>query len=122
MNPGLLSRVINDSHFAREHGLYRRRRVNDEAHIKLNFSSNDYLSLSNEPRIKHAYQTGYERYGVGSGGSALVSGYHPIHHQLEQGFAAALQVDDCLFFSSGYTANLSLMALLARLDLRLYID
>ncbi|RYA45516.1 8-amino-7-oxononanoate synthase, partial [Enterobacter cloacae complex sp. GF14B] len=38
-----------------------------------NFSSNDYLGLSQHPQIVRAWQQGADRYGVGSGGSGHVS-------------------------------------------------
>jgi len=102
-------------------GLYRKR--HDFFHKKiLNFSSNDYLSLADDSRLKKAYQVGYERHPVGSGGSPLVSGYHPAHRQLECAFAEALDADDCLYFSSGYAANLSLMGLISRLNATALID
>ncbi len=41
----------------------------------LNFSSNDYLGLSQHPAIIAAWQQGATRYGVGAGGSGHVSGY-----------------------------------------------
>ena len=49
-----------------------------------NFSSNDYLGLSQHPQIVAAWQQGAERYGVGSGGSGHVSGYSDAHRQLEE--------------------------------------
>ena len=55
--------------------------VNDQRY--LNFSSNDYLGLSDHPRIVRAWQQGAERFGVGSGGSGHVSGYSIAHQQLE---------------------------------------
>ena len=103
-------------------GLYRQRRVT-EAHEKLiNFSSNDYLSLASDPRLKKAYQQGFERYPIGSGGSMMVCGYHSTHKALERAFAEALEVDDCVLFSSGFAANLSVTGLLARFDAHLFID
>ena len=54
----------------------------------LNFSSNDYLGLSQHPAIIRAWQQGAERYGVGSGGSGHVSGYTTAHQALEEELAA----------------------------------
>jgi 8-amino-7-oxononanoate synthase len=103
-------------------GLYRQRQVT-EAHDKfINFSSNDYLSLASDPHLKKAYQHGFERYPTGSGGSMMVCGYHPTHKALEQAFAEALKVDDCVLFTSGFAANLSVTALLARFDAHIFID
>jgi len=111
------------SHLAhlKEQGLYRQRHL-DSADDIINFSSNDYLSLTTDARIKHAYQHGFSHYPTGSGGSMLTCGYHPIHQQLEQAFATALGVDDCVLFSSGYAANISVTGLLARLAATMLVD
>lgn len=103
-------------------GLHRQRCVHHIDDKSLHFSSNDYLSLAFDPRIKKAYQQGIDRYPLGSGGSMVVSGYHATHEALERAFAEALKVDDCLLFSSGYAANLSVIGLLAHFDVHLLID
>ena len=53
----------------------------------LNFSSNDYLGLSQHPAIIAAWQQGATRYGVGAGGSGHVSGYSEAHRALEEALA-----------------------------------
>jgi 8-amino-7-oxononanoate synthase len=106
----------------KQQGLYRQRIKNDEQGMALNFSSNDYLSLRNDERIKRSFERGFNKYPAGSGASVSVGGYHPVHHELEQYVARQLGVDDALLFSSGYAANLGIMALLARLNCHLLID
>src|SRR3990167_876692 len=103
-------------------GLYRTRNCISNLDKNCNFSSNDYLSLSNHPTIKKAYQDGFSKYSVGSSGSVVISGYHKPHRDLEKYFAKILEVDDCLLFSSGYTANLSVVSLLAKHEASLVID
>ncbi|MDX2345485.1 MAG: aminotransferase class I/II-fold pyridoxal phosphate-dependent enzyme [Legionella sp.] len=88
----------------------------------LNFSSNDYLNLANHEQLKLSYQAGFEKYPAGSTGSMLVSGYHETHEALEIAFSDALKVDSALLFPSGYAANLSIMQLLAALDIHALID
>lgn len=102
--------------------LYRQRHLNLIPDGAINFHCNDYLSLSSEPRIKKAYQQGLILHPVGSGGSMVVSGYGSVHQKLEQAFAEALKVDDCLLFSSGYAANLAVMNLLAHFNALILID
>ena len=103
-----------------QQGLHRERSLHDPS--LLNFSSNDYLSLTSNPQVKRAYQKGFEQFPSGSGGSMLVSGYHPAHQALEQAFAEALSVDACIVFSSGYAANLSVMNLLASVKAHVLLD
>lgn len=101
-------------------GLYRARQLTQSGYI--NFSCNDYLSLSTDPRVLQAYQTGFQRYPAGSGGSMVLCGYHTAHRDLERAFAKALAVDDCLLFSSGYVANLAVVSLLAQFGVHILID
>ncbi len=103
-------------------GLYRQRVLSSDAGENLDFSCNDYLSLTTDARVRQAFCKGFERYPVGSGGSMVLSGYHAPHRQLEQDFAQALGVDDCLLFSSGYAANLSVVSLLAQFGAHCLID
>jgi len=80
----------------------------------LNFSSNDYLGLASHPRLLRAFIRATETYGLGSGGSPLVSGYTLEHQRLEEALAEFTGRDRALVFSSGYHANLGLLSGLAR--------
>lgn len=82
-----------------------------------NFSSNDYLGLANEPRVKKAFSQAANKYGVGSGASHLVCGHSEEHHLLEQELACFTGRDRALLFSTGYMANLGTVnALLGKGD------
>ena len=117
----MLTRALNQYISTRiDQGLHRQRQVLDTS--LLNFSSNDYLSLASDARVQRGFQEGFGQKPAGSGGSMLVSGYHAAHKALEQGFAEALGVDACMVFSSGYTANLSVIGLLAQLGTHVLID
>ena len=48
----------------------------------LNFSSNDYLGFAQHPDMINAFKKAADQYGVGSAGSALVSGYFGAHQAL----------------------------------------
>ncbi len=74
---------------------------------RLHFGNNDYLSLRDNAALKHSYQHGFKEAPIGGGGSMVVCGYHQQHKLLEKSFADALNVDDCIIFSSGYAANLA---------------
>jgi len=75
----------------------------------LSFCTNDYLGLASHPRVIKALQEGAERWGVGSGASALVSGYTSAHAELEKAFANFLQRDRAVFFSNGFMANIGVI-------------
>lgn len=73
------------------------------------FCSNDYLNLSQHPRVKRAAMDATERYGVGAGASRLVTGNHPLFAELEARLAALKGAEDCVVFGSGYLANLGII-------------
>jgi 8-amino-7-oxononanoate synthase len=73
----------------------------------LNFSSNDYLGLAAHPDLIAALKDAADNHGVGSGASALVTGYREQHQLLEQELATFLQREKVLLCSSGYLANLA---------------
>jgi glycine C-acetyltransferase/8-amino-7-oxononanoate synthase len=72
-------------------------------------SSNDYLGLSNHPKVVRAAITATERYGVGSGASRLVSGTLPPHTHLETTLAKFKGTEAALLFGAGYLANLGII-------------
>lgn len=82
----------------------------------LSFCSNDYLGLANHPEVVAAAQDGLRRYGVGSGAAHLVSGHCEAHHELEVELARFTGRDRALLFSTGYMANLGIIATLAGRD------
>ena len=103
-------------------GLYRRRRVVQRMHGAqalvegrpvLNFCSNDYLGLADHPDVVAAFQRGADIYGVGSGASHWVTGHSPPHHALEEELADFTGRERALLFSTGYMANVGVIAALA---------
>jgi 8-amino-7-oxononanoate synthase len=79
----------------------------------LNFASNDYLGLANDPRVIQAFKNAAEHYGVGSGAAQIVSGYTRAHQALEEELADFLGYPRVLLFSTGYTANIGVLAALS---------
>ena len=78
----------------------------------LAFCSNDYLGLANDPRVVAAFKAGADRYGVGAGASHLITGHSRAHHRLEQELAAFVGAPRAVLFSTGYMANLAVVATL----------
>lgn len=68
-------------------------------------SSNSYLGLSVDPRVKKAAQEAVEKYGTGSGGSRLVSGSTDLHRNLEERISKFKKTEAAILFSTGYLAN-----------------
>ena len=78
----------------------------------VNFSSNDYLGLASHPRVKAAAQAAIEEFHASAGSSRLICGNLAIHERLESRLAGFKQKEAALVFSSGYAANLGIIAAL----------
>jgi len=72
----------------------------------INFSSNDYLGLVNDSRLREAAIAAIGEFGVGAGASRLISGTQSPHVRLESALAKWKGTEAALCFSSGYTAVL----------------
>ncbi len=84
----------------------------------INFCSNDYLGLAGDPRLSDAAVMAMKQYGFGSRASRLVTGQTQPVELLEQTIAKQKQVDECLVFNSGYSANTGIIpALMSREDI-----
>ena len=107
-------------------GLQRKRRLlqsPQDAHLQadgqalLSFASNDYLGLANHPDLILALQKAAAEAGVGGGASHLITGHHQLHHDAEQALASFVGLPAGLLFSTGYMANMGVVAaLLGRND------
>lgn len=82
-------------------------RVMQSSQTLRGFCSNDYLGLANDARVVDAFCKGARDAGVGSGASAVVSGYLAVHQQLEEALAAWTGRSRALLFPSGFQANLA---------------
>lgn len=115
----------------RQSATYRQRQVNRGGNARqiqlggehyLNFSSNDYLGLSQDAQVIAAWRQGARQYGVGSGGSGHVTGFCTAHQALEQQLAEWLGSPRALLFISGYAANQALLAALMQAGDRILAD
>ena len=79
----------------------------------VDFSSNDYLGLAAHPALAAAMAECAARCGAGSGASHLISGHGQEHAALEEELAAFTGRPRALLFSTGYMANLGVVAALA---------
>ncbi|CDT01840.1 8-amino-7-oxononanoate synthase [Vibrio coralliirubri] len=102
----------------REQGLTRQLKVLENSNGPLltcegsrfiNFSSNDYLGLANDPELVEAWQAGLSQYGTGSAASPLVTGFSPAHRNLEAQLCEWLGFERAILFSSGFSANQALL-------------
>lgn len=71
----------------------------------INFSSNDYLNLANDPRLKEAAKRGIDEFGCGATASRLMTGNLDIHEQLEFALATLTGKEAALVLPSGFQTN-----------------
>ena len=106
----------------RADGLYRQFRdvlsaqgshINIGERELLNFSSNDYLGLANDPLLKCAVTGAITHWGVGAGASRLVCGNLEPYRLLEEKLSQFKNKEAALVFGSGYAANVGTITALA---------
>ena len=103
--------------------LFRVRKVRSfDAKWQLNFSTNDYLGLSQHQNIRLAFKQAVDIWGVGSTGSPLLSGYSAIHQELEELLADWLGKPRALLFNSGFAANHGVLTTLLNKHQKLFAD
>ncbi len=80
-------------------------RVQMDGREVINLSSNNYLGLANDPRVRQAAEEAIERWGVGAGAVRWIGGTMEVHDELERKLAEFKHVDSVLVFTGGFTAN-----------------
>jgi 8-amino-7-oxononanoate synthase len=88
----------------------------------LSFSCNDYLNLSQHPKIIAAAIDATQRYGIGAGASRLVTGNHPLYAELEDRLARLKGTEAACVFGSGYLANTGIIPALVGADDLIVLD
>ncbi len=88
----------------------------------LNFCSNNYLGLANDPRIVQAAQEAVKKYGVGPAAVRSIAGTMDLHLELERRLAAFKGVEAAITFQSGFTANMGTIPALVGKDDAVFSD
>jgi len=73
----------------------------------VNLTSNNYLALANNPKVKEAAIKAIEKYGVGSAAVRTIIGTMSIHEELEKKFSAFKHAEASILFQSGFTSNVA---------------
>ena len=74
--------------------------------------SNNYLGLTNHPKVKEAAINAVKKYGTGCAGSRFLNGTLDIHVNLEQKLARFMRKESALVFSTGFQVNLGIISAL----------
>ena len=86
----------------------------------LNFCSNNYLGLANHPKVVQSAKNILDRYGAGPGAVRSIAGTMDLHLELEDRLAKFKNVESCISFQSGFTANLATIPCLVGKDDAIY--
>ena len=99
----------------RDDGLYKTERVilspqgveiiTENGKKVLNFCANNYLGLSNDPRVMAASNYTFFRYGYGMSSVRFICGTQKVHKDLEKKISEFLGTEDTILFSSAFDAN-----------------
>jgi 8-amino-7-oxononanoate synthase len=92
-------------------------RIQMNGQLFLNFSSNDYLALADDPVLKEAAIRAVKQFGAGSGASRLICGSLAPFQELEETLADFKKTEAALTFSTGYATALgTICALIGKKD------
>ena len=84
----------------------------------INLASNNYLGLTTNKTLRKAALAATKEYGVGAGAVRTIAGTMQLHMQLEEQIAKFKNVEACVVFQSGFTANAgTVSAVLGKEDL-----
>lgn len=84
--------------------------------------SNNYLGLTNHPKVKEAAREAIAKYGTGCAGSRFLNGTLDIHIELEQKLAALVGKPRALVFSTGFMVNQGVLSSLVQRNETIVVD
>ncbi len=88
----------------------------------VSFASNDYLGLSQHPRVIAAAHAALDRWGAGAGSARLIVGSRPVHSELELALAHWKCTERAVLFPTGFAANLGVLSTFGHRDARVFSD
>lgn len=115
MRTAFLEHLSQQIDSIRDAGTFKPERVivtPQDAHIEvsggkrvLNLCANNYLGLSDHPKLIQAAQAALDRWGFGLSSVRFICGTQTIHKQLEQQLSDFLRTEETILYSSCYDAN-----------------
>jgi len=104
--------IIND---IKDAGLYKNERIIvspqgadielDTGHKVLNFCANNYLGLSNNPKLIEAAKSALDSHGYGMSSVRFICGTTDLHKELERKIARFFQTEDTILYAACFDAN-----------------
>ncbi len=115
MKISLLKHLLKETEQLKNNGLYKEERIiisPQHAEIKveadksvINFCANNYLGLSNHPKLIESAQKSLQNYGFGMSSVRFICGTLDIHKELENKLSEFLAMEDTILYSSCFDAN-----------------
>ena len=96
--------------------------VRYKGHEIIMLGSNNYLGLTNHPRVKEAAASAITKYGTGTAGSRFLNGTLDIHIELEEKLAALVGKEKALVFSTGFMVNQGVLSSLVTRKEAIIVD
>ena len=90
--------------------------VEMDGHKVLMFGSNAYTGLTGDQRIIDAAKAALDKYGSGCAGSRFLNGTLDLHVKLEKELAEFVNKDEALCFSTGFSVNQGVLAVICGKD------
>lgn len=75
----------------------------------LNFCSNNYLGLTNHPKLRAAATAAIKKFGIGPAAVRTIAGTTTLHKKLEEELAKFKKAEAVITFQSGFSANLAVI-------------
>ncbi len=117
INNKLVERQLNSNLRAlRSMSDIRANEITIDGNKLINFTSNDYLSLSQHPLLKERAIQAIEKYGVGNPSSRLLAGNSELYCQIETQLAQLKGTETAIIFPTGFQTNLTALHALSKLN------
>jgi len=122
---------FEDAERIRQAGVYSFFRVVDSAQDPevviggrrmIMLGSNNYLGLTNDPRVKEAAVEAVRKYGTGCAGSRFLNGTLDLHVRLEDRLAEFMRQEAAVTFATGFQVNLGAISCLVGKGDSVYLD
>jgi 7-keto-8-aminopelargonate synthetase-like enzyme len=84
--------------------------------------TNNYMGITFEPELIEAGKAALDEFGTGTTGSRIANGTYALHCELERELARFLEREHCIVFTTGYQANLGMLAGLAGPKDTIFLD
>jgi len=115
LNDNFIKPLTDRLETARQQGTYKHERLltspqgscvtTKQSSAVINLCANNYLGLSNDPRLVEAAKQTLDSHGFGMSSVRFICGTQELHRELERRIAAFLGKDDAILYSSCFDAN-----------------